>query len=275
MTLFDNNEFEAPENEISLPTFDEIGIEIDESLFTEFGNIIEDDKFRTRYIKPPLHKGIPQRRIKYRYAADMARDIKPAPNMCAVALIDGSFIAGDFIEAFITENDLYVKHMSVSTLSFSQDNVDSIGNLMFDGFVDYVDLIVSDGFFAHERGGLIHYAYHELDKQNRFQLAVARCHTKICLLQLDNGQKYVIEGSANLRSSGCIEALRIEENAETYDFYRAFHDEIVERYKTVNKDADTFFKHRPLKRTESWQRKEKATVPNPRAKETAQAERAG
>ena len=95
-----------------------------------------------RYINPPQCREIPERLLKYEYAADLAKVIKPETGMRCFAMLDGKFIAGDFIEAFVYEHNLHIKRMVISTLSMSENNVDSLANLMNTGYVDALDLIV-------------------------------------------------------------------------------------------------------------------------------------
>ena len=189
----------------------------------------------SRYIKPPKCKDIPERRLKYRNAEQLARDIKPEKGMRVFVMLDGSFIAGDFIEAFCVEHNLHIKQMTISTLSLSQNNVDSLKNLLGGGYVDELNMIVSDYFFSHERHGLIPYMYEELDKGNKFQLAVAGTHCKLTLFETHAGSKVTIHGSANLRSSGNIEHICIEENEPLFDFNQEIQSSIIEKYKTINK----------------------------------------
>jgi hypothetical protein len=66
-------------------------------------------------------------------------------------------------------------------------------------------------------------------------MAVAFVHTKVIAFETKGGRKIVIHGSANLRSSGNVEAFTIEENPELFDFYVGIYDGILERYATVNK----------------------------------------
>jgi hypothetical protein len=50
-----------------------------------------------------------------------------------------------------------------------------------------------------------------------------------------DGRKIVIEGSANLRSSGNIESITVEECPEWFDVNRELLTGILERYKTIRK----------------------------------------
>lgn len=194
-----------------------------------------EDDFKTRYIKPPKCKEIPERRMKYSLAIDLAKNMLPEKGCRYFAITDGKFIAGDFIEAFVTEHNIHVKSMTISTLSLSENNVDSLANLFEGGFVDELNLIVSGFFFSHERHDLIPYLYQELDKENKFQLAVADTHCKTCIFETHDGRFFVMHGSANLRSSSNIEQLCIEESKELYDFNFEYQAAIIEKYKTIRK----------------------------------------
>lgn len=125
--------------------------------------------------------------------------------------------------------------MTISTLSLSQNNVDSLVNLVEADYLQKLNLIVSDYFFSHERHDLVPYMYEELDKNDMFQLSVARVHTKICLIETECGKKITIHGSANLRTSGNVEQIVIERDVDLFDFNKSWHDEIIEKFKTINK----------------------------------------
>ena len=66
-------------------------------------------------------------------------------------------------------------------------------------------MLLSIYFYANEKYQLIPYLRKKLDVNNRFQLAIAGIHTKIVQFETNDGQKIVIHGSANLRSSGNVE----------------------------------------------------------------------
>ncbi len=213
---------------------------------SDFSPVVSFRKNRSdpRYINPPQCREIPERLLKYEYAQDLAKAVKPEKGMRCFAILDGKFIAGDFIEAFVVEHNLHVKRMVISTLSMSENNVDSLANLMNADYVDSLDLIVSDYFFSHERRNLVPYLYQELDKNDCFQLAAASTHCKLCLIETHDGMKIVMHGSANLRSSSNIEHICIEENPELYDFNLEVQAAILDKYKTIKKS---------VRRTNLWQ----------------------
>ena len=211
-----------------------LNIDIEEELDIDIE--FSDFDFYTRYQKPKALKPIKQKFVKYSNAEKLARDLKIGAGERANVIVNGKFEFGDFIEAFIIENNAKVVDMTVSTLSYSQNNIDSFGNLVYANRLDKLNIIVSHYFYAHNRGAL-NYAYEELDTENcDFQIAVAEIHTKSCIFETSGGKKFVLHGSANLRSSGSIEHFTIEENPELYDFHKEFYDSIIENFQTINKD---------------------------------------
>jgi hypothetical protein len=192
-------------------------------------------KSNSRYIKPPKQKDIAYKKLKYANAKKLAKDIDFKELDKVFCIIDGSFIFGDFIEAFIVENNINCIEVQISTLSYSQDNIDSLENLIKSNYIQKLDLIISDYFFSHERNKLIKNTYKQLDKNNIFQLASAGTHFKMCLIKTEQGKHIVIHGSANLRSSSNIEHFCIEDSKDLYNFVKENHDLILEKYKTINK----------------------------------------
>lgn len=216
-------------------------IEINMNNFSKIGS---KEKFQSRYMKPVFTPNLKECFIKYKKAEDLAANIKIDLGIRYFAIVDGTFIFGDLIEALAVVHNLSIKEMTISTLSLSNNNIDSLANLLNGGFVDELNLIVSDYFYSHERNELITYAYEELDKNDKFQLAAASTHTKICMFETHCGKKIVIHGSANLRSSSNIEQIMIEENVSLYDFNYEIHKSILNKYKTINKS---------LRRKTLWQ----------------------
>ena len=188
-----------------------------------------------RYKRPKKTRELPERMMRYEFAEQMAKEIVPEKGMRIFALLSGRFIAGDFIEAWVVAHNIHAKKMTISTLSLSEANVDSLANLLKGGFVEELNLIVSDYFFSHERRNLVPYIYAQLDKEDRFQLAVAGTHCKMCLIETMQGSKVVMHGSANLRSSGNMENICIEENETLYDFNFESQESILKEYSTIKK----------------------------------------
>jgi len=215
---------------------DEFDFNIDIDIEEEFFDVdlsIEDDLIENRYIKPKLYKK--PESVKYynavKFVDEMKDKIRNGDRLFCLAA--GGFIFGDLIEALAVQANMLIEEMTISTLSLSKNNVDSLENLIVGDYLRKLNLIISDYFFSHNRQN-IQYVYDKLDINNSFQLAVASVHTKIILIKTKN-KKIVISGSANLRSSDSIECFEIETNEELYDFHYDWHKKIIDTYKTINK----------------------------------------
>ena len=216
----------------------------------------------SRFIEPHDCEEIAEHLVKYDNAKKFAAEIGDIPEgFRAFAIIDGKFIFGDFIEALIVNNNWLVEDLTISTLSMSQDNVDSLRNLLTGDYVQQLNIIVSHYYFANERSALMPYLYDKLDIDDKFQLAVASVHTKIAMIRTSCGKKITIHGSANMRSSSNIEQIVVEHSPSMYDFSYDIHSSIIETHKTINK---------PVRRTALWQAVLTAEGKNPDSQHTTQ-----
>jgi hypothetical protein len=126
-------------------------------------------KEEKRYIKCPISK---VQVVKFENAKKFSKELLIFKNERYYCIIDGNFIFGDFIEAFITVRNMNVKELTISTSSLSEVNVYSLHNLLKMNYVESLNLIVSDQFFSYEKDNLIPFIYENLDFENRFQLSV-------------------------------------------------------------------------------------------------------
>lgn len=204
-----------------------------------------------RYHAPAKSRILHPRLVKYENAQAMVTDLtthhdlsRPGAHLHAV--LNGTFIFGDFIEAWVKANNWLIPDLWVATLSYNLDNVDSLANLLHGDYVQRLHLMTSDFFYASERHktGLIAYAYHQLDQYggDRFQLSVTMSHAKITLLApIDEvtGEalgRYVIHGSANLRSSASIEQICIENDPDLFAFHHDWLSALESQYRTIRAD---------------------------------------
>ena len=197
-----------------------------------------DDLLReVRIHNPRDDHGFPDFKINYDNAVDLAKSINIIDKINAYCVVPGNFIFGDMIEALVVEHDLDIQRMDISTLSMSEENVDSLCNITSGGYCNELNLLVSSYFYAHERSKLIPYIYNNLDgDHNKFQLAVCGNHTKVVIIKLTDGTSITIHGSANLRSSDCLEQFALEFSHDLYDFNLRFIDLILKKYSTIKKE---------------------------------------
>lgn len=210
------------------------GLDID---LGDFDNItVSDAESDQRYIKPKKHI-INVSKIKYTNAEKMADVIGDCSDRI-FALLSGSFIFGDLIEAVIVKNNWHVKRLVISTLSLSEANIESLRNLIVGNYVDKLDLVVSDYFYSHERNKLVKKIYDRLDIDEKLQLTVANTHTKIVTIETHCGKSIIIHGSANLRSSGCTEQVCIEDDSSIVNFYLTeLIEPNIKHFSTIGKST--------------------------------------
>lgn len=210
------------------------GLDIDLLSFSGTTTSKSEDK----YLKPKKHI-VQCSKIKYENAEKAADEIGDCKER-VFALLSGSFIFGDFIEALVVKNNWLVDRLIISTLSMSIANVESLRNLIAGDYVKKLDLVVSDYFYSHERHKCVKSIYERLDIDGKMQLTVANTHTKICAIQTSCGKNILIHGSANLRSSGCTEQISIEDNKEITDFYiKELIEPNIKHFSTVRKSTRT------------------------------------
>ena len=119
------------------------------------------------------------------------------------AIVAGTFIFGDFIEALCWKKRLMPSEVYVTTLGMSRNNIDSLVNLVDCLRVKHVNLIVSHYYAGTERRGLMPYMYQEF-KGKPIDVAVLQSHCKIVLIYSGKGN-VMIAGSANLSTSNNVE----------------------------------------------------------------------
>ena len=186
----------------------------------------EENRLKNRFKTVKILK--PQT-IKYENAQKMAKEIKLDETNMIYAIITGSFIFGDFIEALVEDKKLEVEEMYISTLGMNQNNIDSLGNLLIDYHVKKINLIVSNYFVSNEVKDLMPYLLDELSGLN-INVAIAGNHSKVVLIKTKCGKHLVINGSANLSSSSNLEQFSMMDNKEIYEFNKDVFDLINENF---------------------------------------------
>ncbi len=193
------------------------------------------DEVSTRYVKPVKHKKTNNKNIIFPNAQDLVSKIDMKANEDVFCFVSGDFVFGDFLIAFLEHHDICAEKLTISTLSFDNYNIDGLRHMMDNGYINNINFLISDYFYSHERHKKVKYLYDKLDVDNRLQVGVCRTHTKMTTILTDRGNKIVMHGSANLRSSDNIEQFKIEFNEELYDFCEDFNTKLINKFKSINK----------------------------------------
>lgn len=208
-----------------------------------------------RILQPRVEMGEILHKVMFENAEEFADQISLDPNVRTFAWISGSFIFGDIVEALVTRRRVGIKRLYIATLSLSQENIDSLKNVMLlmGDDLEKLVLVVSGYQYSHEKFNLVPYMYEELDDgTDRVQIAFGGYHAKIIAIETVYGNTLTIHGSANLRSSNSIEQIMVEQNRDLFDFNAGIMDGIAARFGTINHKAEKHKLHR-LEGQEAWQ----------------------
>ena len=201
----------------------------------------ESDGLETsRYDRPRIYDNVLDA-VEYEHACDFVDNLELRDGYRAFAFVSGNFVFGDVLEAMVERRKAAPRDVTIQTLSMSEENIDSLRNVveMMDGGLERLRIILSVYFWGHEHrpGQLVPYLYEQLDVDGLgFDVAFASIHTKILSMRTICGNKLVMDGSANLRSSRNIEQLRVECDGGLYDYIEGFADKVFAAYSVLNKD---------------------------------------
>lgn len=139
-------DFNLDITEINFPDTIELDDDIDFSV-ADFS--IVDEEEQTRIIKPKMAKAAIYNKADFQYARDLASKISLEKNTRTTCIVPGNFIFGDLPEALVIYRGIDLKTIYCSTLSLSENNVDSFNNLLLFRNVEKINLMLSGYFYSH------------------------------------------------------------------------------------------------------------------------------
>lgn len=147
----------------------------------------------------------------------------PGPGERTHCLLRGDFVLCDLIPQLIAAHGA-TAHLRIATLGLSAGNADTLAVLRETGQASALTLIVSHYFQGVDRSDVFRAVHTRLAPLAR--LVVTRSHAKVICIPTASAH-FVIEGSANLRSSDNIEQMLITNDEETHAFHAAWLDELA------------------------------------------------
>ena len=135
-------------------------------------------------------------------------------------VIGGKYALWELVPALIEKTGSKIDDLLIATLSFSKANAAEMLGLLDDGQVKRVGLLISYYFKSTSRP-IYDCLVPQLRERGQRVLAM-RTHFKIILVKMAGGMKYVIESSADLRSSGNIEQFVMTRCPDLYGFHESW-----------------------------------------------------
>lgn len=161
--------------------------------------------------------------IRPEHAAAVVAQL-PEPGERTHCLLRGDFVLCDVIPQIIAARGR-CQHLRIATLGLSVANADTLACLVERGQVGKLTLLVSLYFSQVDKLSVFRAVANRL--KNAAHLAVTRNHAKVICIPTARGDSFVLEGSANLRSSDNVEQMLITNDSETHAFHAAWIDELA------------------------------------------------
>ena len=173
---------------------------------------------------------VQQRRMAGIKRAAEILEVLPGPGESLHALMLGYFDLLNVVLALLDRLDIPCLHLRIATLCFSVRNVSELAALLDTKQAAKIDLLTSDFQRKHD-GAILGAAMQELAALRGQRVAAARSHCKIVLLSLADARQYVIEGSANLRTSRNQEQFCLSQDGPLHEFYARWFDSMMDAHE--------------------------------------------
>jgi len=121
------------------------------------------------------------------------------------------------------------QRLRIATLSLSRQNVQEMATLLDAGKVERLDLLCN-GFFQRNNMDVFAELLLEFSKRGQ-KVAAAPSHCKIVAVALADGRRFLLEGSANLRTNRSQEQFALTCDSALHDWYALWLDEMVAKHE--------------------------------------------
>jgi hypothetical protein len=172
---------------------------------------------------------IHRRRFACLKAAAEAVDVLPEEGETLHAVMSGFYDLMHLLIVLLDRFGCACERMAVATLSLSRRNVCEMVALYDAGKVQCLDLLTSDFFRKHD-DDIFAEQVSEFHARGQ-RVAAARSHAKVVTLALADGRRYVLEGSANLRTNHNLEQFALTQSTDLHGFYEAWLGSMMNAHK--------------------------------------------
>lgn len=151
----------------------------------------------------------------------------PEPGEHTHAVLRGDFVLCDLIPAVIQARGP-AGHLHIATLGLSAANADQLVQLKAGAHISDITVLCSHYFQQVDKTTVFREVAAKLREHGR--LVVARNHAKVICLPTRAGDAYVIEGSANLRSSDNLEQVTLFNDPELLAWHVEWIEQLTRRH---------------------------------------------
>lgn len=141
------------------------------------------------------------------------------------------------IVLYILSHKQKIKELYLTTFRIDTFSVEGIENMIKDGTVEKVTVVVSKFFNETKKLNKAGQMMKEVARRNKnVRLLFCNNHTKIIAAEISDNEKYIVEGSGNLTANGKIELYSFERNTDGFRFHKEWIDELcdnAEKYSDV------------------------------------------
>ena len=120
-----------------------------------------------------------------------------------------------------------IRALTIATLSYSKYNAADLLGMVDRNEIGHVTLLVAR-MFSSKNPELYNPLRDALRKRGH-HVTTYRTHARLFLFEMETGETYAVEGSANLRSCKCVEQLCMTRDRGLYDWHRTWIKGVFEQ----------------------------------------------
>ncbi|MEM8738273.1 MAG: hypothetical protein AAGG38_07320 [Planctomycetota bacterium] len=177
---------------------------------------------------PKLLRGYTRRRqlrmLRNQAAAEALGEL-PGQGEETLIVMTGRYHGIDILDAMLDLAGCPAIEAYIATLGTNKSNIAAVCEHLDAGRIERLTTVVADVFAAKDHAEAA-YLRHMMDARGQ-RVIVARNHAKLILLHMADGRKFSLHGSLNLRRCNSFEQAAIVHDAETFDFFRQFIEDIA------------------------------------------------
>lgn len=184
---------------------------------------------QSRFLQYKSAQKVKRKHVKRFIRPENARSVVPhlpEPGDHTHCILRGDFVLGDLIPAILdgsTPGACRCDHARIATLGLSEYNAETLARLVKNRQIGRITMVVSHYFEQVNKSTVYADVRRILDLDGCVDIITMRSHAKVITLQTEN-DNWVIEGSANLRSSDNLEQMTVYNDADLLAFHNDWID---------------------------------------------------